>query len=50
MTASVGVTRAWSTAHPSSFRVELLHQEAPTSRQTSNSLHRDRACPPQECT
>lgn len=35
MTASVGVTREWSAAHPSSFRVELLHQEASTSRHTS---------------
>jgi S-adenosylmethionine decarboxylase len=35
MTASVGVTRAWSTAHPSSFRVELLHQEASTNKYTS---------------
>jgi len=34
MTASVGFTRAWNTAHPSSFRVELLHQEAATNRQT----------------
>jgi S-adenosylmethionine decarboxylase len=34
MTASVGFTRAWNTAHPSSFRVELLHQDAPPSRQT----------------
>jgi S-adenosylmethionine decarboxylase len=31
MTASVEVTRAWSTAHASSFRVELLHQEASTN-------------------
>jgi S-adenosylmethionine decarboxylase len=34
MTASVGFTRACNTAHPSSFRVELLHQEAATNRQT----------------
>jgi S-adenosylmethionine decarboxylase len=34
MTASVGCTRAWHTAHPSSFRVELLRQEASTNRQT----------------
>jgi len=34
MTASVGVTRAWSTAHPSSFKVELLHQGASTNKYT----------------
>lgn len=28
MTASAGNTRTWNKAHPSSFRVELLHQEA----------------------
>ena len=35
MTATVGVTHAWSTAHPSSFRVELLHREASTNRHAS---------------
>ena len=35
MTASVGVTRSWNTAHPSGFRVELLRKEAATNGQTS---------------
>lgn len=34
MTRSVGATRARYTEHPAAFRVELLHQEASTSRQT----------------
>lgn len=38
MTALVGVARAWNTAHPSGFRVELLHQEAPTNRQTTQEF------------
>jgi len=35
MTASLGVIRGSNTAHPSSFRVEVLHKEASTSRHTS---------------